>query len=294
MPVQGPRLVLLGKQGAGKGTQAQLLADNYGVEHLSTGDMFRAAAAKGTPAGLEAKAFMDEGNLVPDDTVIRVVEERFTPRFRRRGFVLDGYPRTRPQAEALEVVLDGQPLDAVLDLEVPTEIVLDRIAGRRVCVNCGALYHVNMPPQQNWSCDLCGGHVVQRDDDTEEAVQRRLELYELETVPIIDFYRDLGKLVVGRRRGRGRRGVQAPRRRGRAALRPGVTLSRCSARAGFPFGHGAGCPFGHGAGRVITRKNPGQIALMRRAGRVVAEMHEVCIRAAKPGATTMDVDRVAA
>ena len=139
---------------------------------------------------------MDAGELVPDTTVIRVVEERFTGDFLLRGFVLDGFPRTLPQAEELERVLDGHALDLVLDLEVPREIVLDRIAGRRVCENCGATYHLNMPPTNDWTCDNCGGRVVQRDDDTEEAVQRRLELYEEETVPIIDFYRRLGKLVV--------------------------------------------------------------------------------------------------
>jgi adenylate kinase len=192
---RGPRLVLLGRQGAGKGTQAQLLADNYGVEHLSTGDLFRAAAAQGTSAGLEAKAFMDAGELVPDPTVIRVVEERFTGAFLDKGFVLDGFPRTLPQAEELDRVLDGHPLDLALDLEVPTEVVLRRIAGRRVCEKCGATYHVDMPPGTEGVCDICGGSVVQRDDDTEEAVRRRLELYEQETVPIIAFYCNLGKLV---------------------------------------------------------------------------------------------------
>jgi adenylate kinase len=192
----GLRLVLLGRQGAGKGTQAQLLADNYGVEHLSTGDLFRAAAAEGTPAGLEAKRFMDEGELVPDATVVRVVEERFTGDFLARGFVLDGFPRTLPQAEELERVLNGHELDLVIDLDVAREIVLDRIAGRRVCESCGATYHVSMPPQHDWTCDTCGGRVIQRDDDTEEAVARRLEIYDAETVPIIDFYCNLGKLVV--------------------------------------------------------------------------------------------------
>ena len=195
MSTHGPRLVLLGKQGAGKGTQAARLAEHYGVEHLSTGELFRASAAAGTAAGLEAKRYMDAGELVPDETVIKVVDERFTGDFLDRGFILDGFPRTLPQAEELEAVLADHPLDAVLSLEVPTEIVLDRIAGRRVCENCGANYHVNMPPTENWTCDECGGRVVQRDDDTEEAVQRRLEIYELETVPIIDFYDRLGKLV---------------------------------------------------------------------------------------------------
>jgi adenylate kinase len=191
----GPRIVLLGKQGAGKGTQGDLLAEHYGVEHLSTGDLFRAAAALGTPGGLEAKRYMDAGELVPDDTVIKVVDEHFTGDFLDHGFVLDGFPRTLPQAEELERVLgDEHPLDVVLNLEISTEIVLDRIAGRRVCEN-GHLYHVNKPPRQNWTCDACGAPVVQRDDDTEEAIQRRLELYEAETVPIIDFYDRLGKLV---------------------------------------------------------------------------------------------------
>jgi adenylate kinase len=196
MSTPGPRLVLLGKQGAGKGTQAARLADHYGVEHLSTGELFRASAAAGTPAGLEAKRYMDAGELVPDETVIKVVDERFTGEFLERGFILDGFPRTLPQAEELELVIAADhPLDAVLSLEVPTEIVLDRIAGRRVCEDCGANYHVNMPPSENWKCDVCGGRVVQRDDDTEEAVQRRLEIYEETTVPIIDFYDQLGKLV---------------------------------------------------------------------------------------------------
>jgi adenylate kinase len=193
----GLRLVLLGRQGAGKGTQAQLIADNYGVDHLSTGDLLRAAAQEGTAAGLEAKQFMDAGELVHDDIVVRVVEERFTGDFLERGFVLDGFPRTLTQAKVLETVLDGHELDLVLDLEVPTEIVLDRIAGRRVCVQCGTTYHVSAPPNTgDWTCDHCGDVVVQRDDDTEEAVTRRLEIYEEETVPIIDFYGNLGKLVV--------------------------------------------------------------------------------------------------
>jgi adenylate kinase len=185
---------MLGMQGAGKGTQAERVAAHYGIVHLSTGDLFRRQAEMGTAFGLQAKRFMDAGELVPDDTVIKVVDEHFTGDFLDRGFVLDGFPRTLPQAEELERVLDGQPLDVVLNLEVPTEIVLDRIAGRRVCEN-GHLYHVNMPPKQNWTCDICGAPVVQRDDDTEEAIRRRLELYEAETVPIIDFYDRLGKLV---------------------------------------------------------------------------------------------------
>jgi adenylate kinase len=193
----GVRLVLLGKPGAGKGTQAALLSAHYGVEHLSTGDVFRAAVAQGTPTGLEVKHFLDTGELVPDEIVIRVVDEHFAAGGPLEdGFILDGFPRTLVQAEELEQVLDGHPLDVVLDIEVPTETILHRIAGRRVCVNCGATYHVTHPPTVDWTCDVCGGEVVQRDDDTEAAVSNRLEVYERQTVPIIDFYKKLGKLVV--------------------------------------------------------------------------------------------------
>ncbi len=189
---RGPRLILLGKQGAGKGTQAARLAERYGIAHIATGDLFRAAAAAGTPAGREAEEYMNRGDLVPDDLTLRIVEERFAEDgLIDQGFVLDGFPRTLPQAEKLEEVLDSHPLDLVINIEVPTEIVLDRIAGRRVCENCGTTYHVSVPPKDDWTCDVCGG-----EDDTEEAVMRRLELYEKETVPIIDFYRKLGKLVV--------------------------------------------------------------------------------------------------
>lgn len=194
---RGPRLVLLGKQGAGKGTQAARLAERYAIEHVSTGDLFRAAAAAGTPAGREAEQYMNRGDLVPDDLTLRIVEERFAQNgLVDQGFVLDGFPRTLPQAEKLEDVLDGHPLDLVINLDVPTEIVLDRIAGRRVCEKCGTTYHVNAPPKSDLTCDVCGGRVVQREDDTEDAVLRRLELYAEETVPIIDFYRKVGKLVV--------------------------------------------------------------------------------------------------
>jgi adenylate kinase len=194
---RGPRLVLLGKQGAGKGTQAARLAERYGIAHVATGDLFRAAAAAGTPAGRDAEEYMNRGDLVPDDLVLKIVEERFAEDgLIDQGFVLDGFPRTLRQAEKLEEVLDGHPLDLVINLDVPTEIVLHRIAGRRVCEQCGTTYHVSAPPKDDWTCDVCGGRVVQREDDTEEAVLRRLELYEKETAPVIDFYRRLGKLVV--------------------------------------------------------------------------------------------------
>jgi adenylate kinase len=188
--------VLLGKQGAGKGTQAARLAEHYDVDHFSTGDMFREAANSGTDLGLAAKSYMDRGELVPDRTVVGVVEQQL----RRddeigKGFVLDGFPRTRRQAEELHRILGERTLDLALDLDVPTEIVLHRIAGRRVCSECGAVYHIDHPPKENWTCDECGGKVEQRDDDTEAAVMRRLELYEIETLPVIQFYRRTGALA---------------------------------------------------------------------------------------------------
>ncbi len=190
------RLVLLGKQGAGKGTQAARLAAHYRVAHVATGDMFRAQASLGTAFGLEAKRYMDAGELVPDEIVIGIIEECIVPGAPLGdGFVLDGFPRTLNQARELDRVLAGAPLDLAVDLQVPTDIVLDRIAGRRVCENCQRLYHVNMPPAHNWTCETCGGHVRQRDDDTVEAVVRRLELYESQTVPIIEYYRNRGLLV---------------------------------------------------------------------------------------------------
>jgi adenylate kinase len=192
-----PRLVLLGKQGAGKGTQAGALADHYGVVHLSTGEIFRAQASLGTAFGLEAKRYMDSGDLVPDEIVVGVIEECIVPGGPLGdGFVLDGFPRTLHQAKELDRVIAGSPLHLVIDLDVPREIVFDRIAGRRVCESCQRVYHVNLPPEHGWVCDTCGGDVRQRDDDTEDAVERRLELYERETVPIVDYYRALGLLTV--------------------------------------------------------------------------------------------------
>ena len=161
-----PRLVLLGKQGAGKGTQGKRLAEHYSIPHLSTGEMFRAQAAAGTAFGLEAKRYMDEGDLVPDDVVIGVIEECLAPGGPLSdGFVLDGFPRTLPQARELDRLLDGDPIDAAVNLEVPTEIVLDRLAGRRTCEVCGRIYHVNMPPKVNWTCDDDGGPTLGRGRD---------------------------------------------------------------------------------------------------------------------------------
>jgi adenylate kinase len=192
---RGSRLVILGKQGAGKGTQCVQLARHYVVPHISTGDIFRAAMKAGTAMGRLAKTFVDDGNLVPDQVVIGIVAERLAERdARSRGFILDGFPRTTHQATALGEMLMPMHIDAVIDLEVSTELVLQRLASRRVCSACGHNYSVQSPPSFKWRCDHCGGDVIQRDDDREEAIKVRLDAYEHQTKPLIDFYRARGLL----------------------------------------------------------------------------------------------------
>ena len=192
----GVRMVMLGRQGAGKGTQCVRLARHYVVPHISTGDMLRAAVKEGTAFGLKAKAVMDAGSLVSDDIMVGVVDERLhQDDTTRRGYVLDGFPRTVPQAEALVDIAGDKPLDIVVNLDVPVEVVVERIASRRVCVDCGTIYSITEPPRNGWHCDRCGGDVVQRDDDTEEAVRRRLDLYEKETAPLISWFAERGLLV---------------------------------------------------------------------------------------------------
>ncbi len=192
----GARYLVLGKQGAGKGTQAARLAAHLTVPHISTGDMFRAAVRHGSELGLRAQAFMERGELVPDEVVIGVVAERLAEDDAvNSGFVLDGFPRTRSQAEELDRVLFPEGLDAAVDIEVPTSEVLRRISGRRVCIICGATYHLESPPAVGWTCDNDGGDVVQRDDDTEDAIMRRLNLYESETAPLLEFYEQQSLLV---------------------------------------------------------------------------------------------------
>jgi adenylate kinase len=188
--------VVLGKQGAGKGTQCVRLARHYAVPHISTGDMFRAAVRSGSEFGAKARKFMDAGDLVPDDVVIGLVRERLSQDDARlRGFVLDGFPRTVQQAEALDEMLAPPGVELVVDLEVPTDVVLKRLASRRVCVECGTNYSVERPPEDPSTCDICGGQVVQREDDTESAIRRRLELYEEQTAPLIAWYLAKDKLV---------------------------------------------------------------------------------------------------
>ena len=191
--VPGVRLVILGKQGAGKGTQCVRLARHYVVPHISTGDMFRAAVRMGTEFGLRAREYMDAGELIPDDVVIGVVRERLDQDdTKNRGFILDGFPRTANQAQKLSETTE---VDLAIDIEVPTDIVLTRLAGRRVCSTCGTNYAMANPPKYDWTCDVCGGEVVQREDDTEDAIKRRLALYEEQTEPLISWYLERDMLV---------------------------------------------------------------------------------------------------
>ncbi|MGH8921980.1 MAG: adenylate kinase [Acidimicrobiales bacterium] len=194
--VPGARLILLGKQGAGKGTQCVRLSHHYVVPHISTGNIFRAATRSHTELGQKAREYLDSGELVPDDLVLAVVAERLgEDDTRNRGFVLDGFPRTVDQAEGLVSMLAPDRVDMAVDLDVPTGVVLRRLASRRVCDACGANYSVAVPPSVNWTCDLCGGEVVQRADDTEAAIRRRLDLYERQTEPLINWYMDRDRLV---------------------------------------------------------------------------------------------------
>ncbi|NLC58169.1 MAG: adenylate kinase [Armatimonadetes bacterium] len=191
------RLVLLGAPGAGKGTLAKQLSTALGVVHISTGDIFREEVAAGSELGRKAKAYMDRGELVPDEVVIGMVKQRLARPDCKPGFILDGFPRTVPQAEALDAFLQAQqmPLDAVLDIEVPEEVVVRRLSGRRVCRTCGAIYHVdNKPPKQEGICDLDQGELYQREDDQPEAIRRRLRVYAEATAPLADYYRQQGLL----------------------------------------------------------------------------------------------------
>jgi adenylate kinase len=189
------RIVVLGRQGSGKGTQADRLSAMYGVPHVSTGDAFRSAVKAGTELGRQVESAMDRGELVADEVVVAVIKEHlFGPRS-PAGFVLDGFPRTVSQAEALDAMAGERRIDIAVNLEASNDEVLRRLAGRRVCSSCGATYNlVQSPPKVPGRCDVCGGALTQRDDDTEEAIRRRLELYEISTKPLIDWYRERGLL----------------------------------------------------------------------------------------------------
>lgn len=191
------RVVLLGPPGAGKGTQGKLLRDRFEACQISTGDILRKAVADKTPLGKEAESYLSRGELVPDDVIVRLVGERLKQKDCANGFVLDGFPRTLPQAESLEGILKTMalPLDAVLSIQVPHDVIVERLAGRRNCQNCGALYHVNFdPPSNGQTCDRCDGGLQQRDDDREETIITRLRVYESQTAPLANYYRDRGKL----------------------------------------------------------------------------------------------------
>jgi adenylate kinase len=191
------RLILLGPPGAGKGTQATRIAATTGVPHISTGDILRENVKLGTPLGQEARRYMDAGDLVPDDVIIGMVGERLAEPDAAAGFLFDGFPRTVPQAEALEQLLAerGTPLDLVLELAVDRDELIARLTGRRSCPSCGAVYHVtHNPPAIEGVCDRCGGQLVQRDDDREDVVANRLDVYAEQTAPLIAFYEERGLL----------------------------------------------------------------------------------------------------
>lgn len=190
-------IILFGPPGAGKGTQAKKLVDFYGIPQISTGDILRANVREGTELGLAAKTYMDKGELVPDEVLIGIIKNRLDSDDCRPGFILDGYPRTVNQADALSVILKEicKPIDVVLNLEVPDEVLVDRMSKRLMC-KCGASYHtISNPPKKDNVCDLCGAEVFQRVDDNEEAVQTRLSVYKKQTQPLIDYYAKQGILV---------------------------------------------------------------------------------------------------
>ena len=187
------KIILLGPPGAGKGTQAKLITEKYSIPHISTGDIFRKNISEKTPLGIEAKRYMDNGQLVPDEVTIGIVNDRLSMSDCKNGFLLDGFPRTVKQAEALDSFLNSneQKIDTALLIDVPKEFILERMTGRRVCSACGASYHIkfNTPKVEN-KCDICGGPLVQRKDDTEETVKERLDVYDRQTQPLIQYYKE--------------------------------------------------------------------------------------------------------
>ena len=191
------KIIMLGAPGAGKGTQAKQIADKYQIPHISTGDIFRANIKEGTELGTKAKSYMDQGLLVPDELVVELVADRIVKDDCKNGFVLDGFPRTIPQAEALDEALEkmGEKMDYAIDVDVPDENIVNRMGGRRACLGCGATYHiVNIPTKVEGICDKCGSEVVLRDDDKPETVQKRLCVYHEQTQPLIDYYSAQGIL----------------------------------------------------------------------------------------------------
>lgn len=191
------KIIMLGAPGAGKGTQAKMIADKYGVPHVSTGDIFRANIKNGTELGMEAKKYMDQGLLVPDELTVKILLDRVSQPDCKNGYVLDGFPRTIPQAEVLDKALAelGESIDYAIDVDVPNENIVKRMSGRRACVSCGATYHVvHVPPKKEGICDRCGSELILRDDDKPETVKNRLDVYHKQTQPLIDFYTKKGVL----------------------------------------------------------------------------------------------------
>ena len=189
------KIILMGPPGAGKGTQAEKLVDLYQIPHISTGDMFRKAQKDGTELGLKAKSYMDQGQLVPDEVTVGIVKERLAEADGKEGFLLDGFPRTVQQADALDTILAelDMALDCVVNIEVDKAFLVDRLTGRRVCRTCGATYHIaNKAPKVEGVCDKCGGELYQRGDDTIETVSNRLDVYAAQTAPLIDYYKSNG------------------------------------------------------------------------------------------------------
>jgi len=190
-------IIFLGPPGAGKGTQAKVLVEKYGIPQISTGDMLREHVAKGTELGLKAKEYMEKGQLVPDEIILSMVKERLSQDDAQKGFILDGFPRTVAQAEALDKLLEemGKKIEYVLALIVPDEELVTRLTGRRTCKNCGMMYHIKFkPPKVEGKCDVCGGELYQRPDDNEETVRNRLKVYHEQTAPLIEYYRKKGVL----------------------------------------------------------------------------------------------------
>ena len=184
------KIILLGPPGAGKGTQAKSISNRYSIPHISTGDIFRKNISENTPLGIEAKKYIDQGQLVPDEVTINMVKDRLQQDDCIGGYLVDGFPRTVSQAEALQKFIDerGESLDTALLIYVPMDFILERMTGRRVCPSCGASYHVKFNPAVDGKCELCGSDVVQRKDDTAETVKERLDVYERQTQPLIDYY----------------------------------------------------------------------------------------------------------
>lgn len=190
------KIIMLGAPGAGKGTQAKMISEKYEIPHISTGDIFRANIKNGTELGKKAKSYMDQGLLVPDELVVDLVVDRVQKDDCKNGYILDGFPRTIPQAEALDAALGEDKIDYALDIEVPDENIITRMSGRRACVGCGATYHlVYNPTKTEGICDACGEKLILRDDDKPETVQKRLNVYHDQTQPLIDYYQAKGSLV---------------------------------------------------------------------------------------------------